>query len=135
MIHYIIMTVLSNRSIMYSGIAYDIDPNSIIGSDRWSYALYISHESHPVDYDNIHKNAHGKSSICYMKDVCEIEYHDDLRLLELYLRELLVTNIPIEYTYIIKRVEDGNIKLYCDTISEVITNKEKFIDYMLMVMT
>ncbi len=144
MLHYIIMTVMDNKSIMYSGITYDIDPNYTIGTDRWSYALYIasSDKNIPVDYDNIWKNTpSGKSSISYytLKDsgdkVCEIETLDDIMLLRLYLNELLEEDYSIEYTYMIKRVEDKTTKLYCGTIRESVKNKKEFIDYMCLVMT
>lgn len=136
------MLVMDNKSIMYSGVTYDIDPNFIIGSERWSYALYITIPSiTTLNYDNIWKNTHSKSSITYYKSsdknetICEIEAPDDMLLLRLYLDELLHDNINIEYTYIIKRVEDSNVKLYCDNIKEYIHDKKDFIEYMCLVMT
>lgn len=144
MIHYIIMTVMDIKSIMHSGIAYDIDPNDIIGSDRWSYALYITESSKkvPINYENIWKNVPiGKNSITYHKSkysddiICEIECQDDMKLLRLYLEELIEQDDTIEYTYILKRIEDGYVKLYCGSVKELINNKHNFIEYICLVMT
>lgn len=137
MIHYIIMVVMDNRCIMYSGIAYDIDPNGIVGSDRWSYALYISPCIKPIEYDKIWKNVQGKSSISYHtgEKVCEIQTTDDILLVRLYLDNIINMGYEIEYTYIIKRVEGELIKMFSDTIRETIKDKEQFIQYLCNVFT
>lgn len=131
------MTVMDNRCIMYSGTTYEIDPNGIVGNDRWSYALYISPCINPVEYDKIWKNVRGKSSISYHtgEKVCEIQSIDDLLLLRLYLDNIINAGYELEYTYIIKRDERGLIKLYSDTIKETIKDKEQFIQYLCNVFT
>lgn len=137
MFQYIIMTVLEDKAIMYSGTSDDIDPNGIIG-ERWSYALYIQGDVCGVDYDSIWKKISGRSSICYhnigdMK-VCEIETKDDISLVQLYLDQCIRIG-TIEYTYLLKRKEKGEIKLYCDIIKEYIHDKIQFIGFICNIIT